>query len=204
MPSHAAGISTMASVPKLDRPLTLEAFLKRPEIEEAPVQEFINGRIEYKAVPQTKHAVMTKKIAQAFDGFAEPRGIGESFPELRCNYLGRSIVPDVAFLVEEHIEIDEHGEYVNRVNRPPDLHVEIVSPEQSPKVCREKLAHSTAHGCSLGLFIDPERKSIEVYRPGVIVETLAADGAILGDPVLPGFRLEVGEVFGWLQRRRSS
>lgn len=194
----------MATVPRLDRALTLEAFLKRPEIEEAPVQEFINGRIEYKAVPQKKHALVTKKIVSAFDAFAESRGIGESFPELRCTYLGRSIVPDVAFLLEAHIEYDEIGEPINQTLRPPDIHVEIVSPDQSLKICREKLAHSTSHGCALGLLIDPERKAIEVYRPGIEVEQLPPDGAILGDPVLPGFRLEVAEVFGWLQRRRSS
>jgi Uma2 family endonuclease len=155
-------------------------------------------------VPQKKHAIVTKKIAQAFDGFAEPRGIGESFPELRCTYLGRSIVSDVAFLLEDHIEYDAADEPINETLRPPDIHVEIISPDQSLKVCREKLAHSTTHGCALGILIDPERKSIEVYRPGLAVETLAPDGAISGDPVLPGFRLEVAEVFGWLKGRHSS
>lgn len=194
----------MATAPRLDRELTLEAFLKRPEIEETPVQEFINGRIEYKAVPQVRHALVTVRMCRVFDAFAEPRGIGESFPELRCNYLGRSIVPDVVFLLNEHIEYDENDELSDRVDYPPDIHVEIISPGQSQKVCREKLVHSTSHGCSLGLLVDPEEKFIEIYRPGATGEKLAPDGAILGDPVLPGFRLEVAEVFGWLRRRRSS
>jgi Uma2 family endonuclease len=192
----------MASVPKLDRPLTLETFLKRPEIEEAPVQEFINGRVEYKAVPQAQHARLTGRLYMAFNLFAAAGNLGESFPELRCTYLGRSIVPDLAFLLDEHIEYDENDKLVNRIHRPPDIHVEIVSPDQSLKICREKLVHSTAHGCALGLLIDPESERIEIYRPGT-VEALPPDGAISGDPVLPGFRLEVAEVFGWLQRRRS-
>jgi len=194
----------MAAAPRLEHMLTLEEFLQRPEIDGSPVQEFIDGRIAYKAIPQLRHALVTIRMCRAFDAFAEPRGIGESFPELRCNYLGRSIVPDVVFLLDEHIEYDENDELTDRVDYPPDIHVEIVSPGQSLKVCREKLLHSASHGCSLGLFIDPERKFVEVYRPGVEVEQLPADGAILGDPVLPGFRLEVSEVFGWLKRRRSS
>jgi Uma2 family endonuclease len=194
----------MATVPRLDRPLTLEAFLKRPEIEEAPVQEFINGRIEYKAVPQKTHAIVTLRLANRINDFAEPIQAGLALPELRCTYLGRSIVPDIAFLLEEHIEYDDADEPINETLRPPDIHVEIISPDQSLKVCREKLKHSTTHGCALGILIDPERKSIEVYRPGVAVETLPSDGVIVGDPVLPGFRLEAAEVFGWLQRRRLS
>jgi hypothetical protein len=35
------------------------------------------------------------------------------------------------------------------------------------------------------------------------VERLAADGALEGAPVLPGFRLPAAEVFGWLIYRRS-
>lgn len=194
----------MATASRLEHTLTLEEFLQRPEIEGSPVQEFIDGRIVYKAVPQPRPALVTIRMCRAFDAFAEPCGIGESFPELRCNYLGRSVVPDVVFLLDEHIEDDENDDLTDRVDYPPDIHVEIVSPGQSLKVCREKLVHSTSHGCSLGLFIDPERKSIEVYRTGIEVEQLPADGVILGDPVLPGFRLEVSEVFGWLQRRRSS
>jgi Uma2 family endonuclease len=147
---------------------------------------------------------LTFRIGAAFNGFAEAGNLGEAFPELRCTYLGRSIVPDIAFLLDAHVEYDENDKLVNRIHRPPDIHVEIVSPDQSLKICREKLVHSTAHGCSLGILIDPESERIELYRPDLAVETLTPDGAILGDPVLPGFRLEVAEVFGWLKRRRSS
>lgn len=194
----------MATAPRLERPLTLEAFLRRPGIEKAPVQEFIDGRIEYKAIPQLRHAMVTMRMCRAFDRHAGPRRIGESFPELRCNYLGRSIVPDVVFLLDEHILYDENDELTDRVDFPPDIHVEIASPGQNLKICREKLAHSTSNGCSLGLFIDPDVKTIEVYRPDHAFEPLADDGAIQGDPVLPGFRLPVSEVFGWLQIRRPS
>jgi Uma2 family endonuclease len=59
-----------------------------------------------------------------------------------------------------------------------------------------------AHGCPLGWLIHPERKYVDVYRPGRPVGRLAADGVLEGEPVLPGFRLPVAEVFGWLIYRR--
>lgn len=39
-------------------------------------------------------------------------------------------------------------------------------------------------------------------RPGATPERLPADGVLTGEPVLPGFRLPVEEVFGWLVRAR--
>ncbi len=42
----------MAASPRLDRGLTLEAFLKHSEIEEPPVQESISGGIAYSTSTQ--------------------------------------------------------------------------------------------------------------------------------------------------------
>jgi Uma2 family endonuclease len=130
--------------------------------------------------------------------FAETGGLGWAFPELRCTFAGRSIVPDVAFLLAEHIVSDESGEVADITPIPPDIHIEIISPEQSLRKSQEKLAHSTSHGCSLGWLIHPYRKTIDVYRPGCSPERLAPDGVLEGEPVLPGFRLAATKVFGWL------
>jgi Uma2 family endonuclease len=188
----------MAGKPRVRGGITLEEFLRRPNIDEHPYLEYIDGRIEAKVSPQKKHSRITKYLTNRLDQFAQPAGLGESFPELRCTFAGRSIVPDVVFLLRDHIEVDEHGEVVNETFRPPDIHVEIVSPDQSVKKSRSKLEHSTGNGCPLGWLIHPERKWIEVYRPGQPPVRLAPDGALTGEPVLPGFRVAVAEVFGWL------
>ncbi len=125
-----------------------------------------------------------------------------AFVELRCTFAGRSIVPDVAFLLEEHIDTDEQGRFVNETPIPPDIHVEIISPDQSVTKSHEKLVHSTSNGCPLGWLIHPERETIDAYRPGRPPERLADDGVLDGEPVLPGFRVPVAEVFGWLVLRR--
>ena len=108
-------------------------------------------------------------------------------------------MPDVVFLLKEHIEIEASGEPVDVTPWPPDIHVEIISPEQGMKKAREKLSHSTSHGCSLGWLIHPDKKTIDVYRPGRAAVRMAADGVLEGEPVLPGFRLPVAEVFAWLK-----
>jgi len=50
---------------------------------------------------------------------------------------------------------------------------------------------------------DPGRKTVSVYRPGHRAERLSAKGVLEEDPVLPGYRLAVAEVFEWLKIRKS-
>jgi Uma2 family endonuclease len=194
----------MATHPKIRSGVTLEEFLRWPDADEQPYKEFIDGKIEVKVSPQKKHNVLELGLCQALNQFATPGRLGLAFPELRCTFEGRSIIPDVVFLVEAHIACDDRGEYVDETPLPPDIQVEIISPDQSETRSKQKLVHSTAHGCRLGWLIHPYRRTIDVYRPGVPPERLASDGFLDGVPVLPGFRLAVSEVFGWLRHREPT
>jgi Uma2 family endonuclease len=192
----------MASPARVGETMTLEEFLRMPEIDERPYKEFIDGRVETKMSPQKKHGLLEKRLINHLDAYSDPRNLGQAFPELRCTFAGRSIIPDVAFLLDEHIEADEDGEILDPTLRPPDIHIEIVSPDQSVRKCREMLIFSTANGCPLGWLIDPIRKTVHVYRPGQRAKPVPADGVLEGDPDLPGYRLPVAELFGWLKLRR--
>jgi Uma2 family endonuclease len=187
----------MASPTHVREGSTLEEFLRLPE--EKPYLEYIDGRIEAKVSPQKKHSVIQGKLCDYLDGFATPQKLGLAFGELRCTFAGRSIVPDVVFLLREHIETDDLGEVLDDTPRPPDLHVEIISPDQSVKLSHDKLLHSTANGCPLGWLIHPYKKTVDVYRPGRPPERMALAAEIEGEPVLPGLRLTVAEIFGSLK-----
>jgi Uma2 family endonuclease len=182
--------------------MTLEEFLNWPRIDEQPYLEYHDGQIEVKVSPQRKHSAIQWNLTTALNQFANPSALGAAYPELRCTFAGRSIVPDVVFQLEANIPLDEKGELLDECLIPPDIHIEIRSPDQSVKKTRQKLEHSVANGCPLGWYIDPERRTVDVYRPGLAPERLPADGFLDGAPVLPGFRVAVTEVFGWLIHRR--
>jgi Uma2 family endonuclease len=194
----------MASAARVGETMTLEEFLRMPGIDERPYKEFIDGRVETKVSPQKKHSVITLELSNHLLRHARPRRLGLPFPELRCTFAGRSIIPDIAFLLNEHIEVDEDGEFLDSTPYPPDLHIEIVSPDQSVRKCREKLVFSTANGCPLGWLIDPIRRTVHVYRPGQRPEQIPNDGVLDGGPVLPGYRLPVARLFRWLKPPRGS
>jgi Uma2 family endonuclease len=193
----------MASPSQLRSALTLEEFLRLPEIDEHPYLEFIDGRIEAKVSPQKKHSVIQKRLMMSLDSFSQARGLGETFPELRCTFAGRSLVPDLVFLTTDHIQADSQGDLINETFQAPDLHVEIASPDQPAKRNRDRLQFSTANRCLLGWLIDPERKTVEIFESGRSRERLTEDGVLEGEPVLHGYRLPLTELFGWLKVRRN-
>ena len=187
----------MASVPQLNVRLSLDEFLRLPGIDDQPYLEYIDGKVEAKVSPQKKHSLIATGLIRCLDAHAMPIGLGCAFVELRCTFAGRSIIPDVVFLLRDHVPLDVTGEVMNETLVPPDIHIEIISPDQSPQKAREKLRHSTSHGCPLGWLIDPERKTVDIYRPGQPMERLPAEGFLDGEPVIPGFRLAVTELFSW-------
>jgi Uma2 family endonuclease len=50
------------------------------------------------------------------------------------------------------------------------------------------------NGTQLGWLIDPSKRSVHVYRPDEPVRTLLAPAAISGDPLLPGFVLDLRRI----------
>jgi Uma2 family endonuclease len=188
----------MVSPARVGKALTLEEFLRLPGIDERPYREYFDGRIESKMSPQTKHSLITLRLSNHMLHHTEPQRLGLPLPELRCTFAGRSIIPDIAFLLAAHIVIGKDGKVLNPIVRAPDIHIEIVSPDQSVQKCRDKLAFSVSNGCPLGWLIDPERETVHVYRPGRRPRRVPDDGVLDGDPVLPGYRLPVAELFGWM------
>ncbi|MBW4642237.1 MAG: Uma2 family endonuclease [Goleter apudmare HA4340-LM2] len=176
--------------------ITLEEFLNLPET--TPASEYINGEIMPKPMPKTRHSRLQGKLTSTVNGVTEERRIAYAFPELRCTFGGRSIVPDVAVMRWEHIEFDDNGEPVDDVLTAPDWTIEILSPEQSSNRVAGNVLHCLKYGCQLGWLIDPSDRSILVFQPKQQPELLrSTDNLIILDGI--GLQLTVEQVFAWLK-----
>ena len=176
--------------------LTLEQFLKLPETK--PAREFHDGRITEKPLPKGKHSILQLRCATKLSLWAEPRRLGLAFPELRCTFAGRSIVPDVTYVAWDRIPREPSGAIADEFFLAPDLTVEILSPKQKPSDLTAKLKSCVANGCRMGLLINPYAETVNVFRPDHPSETLAS-GPVDLSPVIEGLALTVEEVFGWLK-----
>ena len=76
--------------------LTLSEFLQIPETK--PASEFINGNIIQKPMPKGRHSRLQAQLCATINQVTESAKIAYAFPELRCSFGDRSIVPDVPFL----------------------------------------------------------------------------------------------------------
>ncbi|WP_421657807.1 Uma2 family endonuclease [Leptothermofonsia sp. ETS-13] len=92
-----------------------------------------------KPTPQGKHSKLQGKLVTAINQIVEDRKIALAFPELRCTFGGRLIVPDVSVFAWDRIPVDDNGEFTNVFPICPDWTIEILSPDQSPTKVTSKL-----------------------------------------------------------------
>ena len=98
--------------------LTLTEFLKLPETK--PASEYINGRIIHKPMPQGKHSAIQGELVSTINSFVKTKRIARAFPELRCTFGDRSIVPDIVVFVWQRIPRDKNGQIANTFAIAPD------------------------------------------------------------------------------------
>lgn len=179
----------------LSQPISLEEFLKLPETK--PASEYINGEIIQKPMPKGRHSRLQGKLCTVINETTEAQKIAYAFPELRCTFGGRSIIPDIAVFLWERISFDDDGVIPDDFNLHPDWTIEILSPEQKPNKVIGNILHCLSAGSKLGWFIDPDDSSILVFLPGQQPQ-LFQDIASL--PVLDTIELELtaSQVFSWL------
>ena len=78
----------------------------------------------------------------------------------------------------------------------PDFVVELRSPSDNLKPLQEKMAeYMKEPGVKLGWLIDRKNRKVYIYRPNQAVEILDNPATISGDPVLPGFILNLSKVW---------
>lgn len=73
----------------------------------------------------------------------------------------------------------------------PDFVLELVSPSDNPTTVRAKMVEYLTSGARLGWLINPEDRQVEIYQPQQAPTILTAPASLSGDPVLPGFNLDL-------------
>lgn len=78
----------------------------------------------------------------------------------------------------------------------PDFVAEIRMDTESLGHLHSKLQEFIDNGVRLGWLIDPESRSVWVYQPGSPPRQLEHPETVAGDPVLPGFVLNLDAIWG--------
>jgi Uma2 family endonuclease len=103
--------------------------------------------------------------------------------------------PDLSWVRQERWDSLTPEQQEGFVPLCPDFVVELRSKTDSRTSLQAKMQEYLENGTELGWLIDPQNKRVEIYRPGQAVEVLERPISLSGEGILPGFTLNVQELW---------
>jgi Uma2 family endonuclease len=141
-----------------------------------------------------RNAIITARVLT----WAERDGTGMAFDSstgfILANGAERS--PDAAWIQRQRWDALTAEQRSRFPPLCPDFVLELRSPSDGLAELQAKMEEYRESGARLGWLIDPSEHLIHVYRPDAEPETLQAPESISGDPVLPGFELDLSSILG--------
>jgi Uma2 family endonuclease len=100
---------------------------------------------------------------------------------------------DIAFIRQERVPPLEARQHIMEVI--PDLVLEILSKHDTVEEISDRIDDWLSAGVQMLWIVDPFRRTVTIYQPGRDPMLLGEHGVLDGDPVVPGFRCPVAEIF---------
>ena len=180
------------TVMKLDKRATIEDLLRMPE--DGQKYELVDGEIVVSPGGH-RHSKVGMRIGHILSEFLERHPIAEVCgADLGVMFENGNLrSPDVTVVRKEKAPVGEAAAGFLEV--VPDLVVEVLSPSDSLKHVGEKIGEFLQYGVAIVWLVDPEERTVTVYRSLSDARSFATDETITAEPVLPGFSCPVARFF---------
>lgn len=185
-------IDVVQAIPRADKPITVEELMRLPD--DGNKYERVKGVLKVTPAGHEQE-YFGIWLATLLTNFVRPRKLGQVYGSNAGYRLpsGDVRAPDVSFVRLERIPGGHppkgFAEY------PPDLAVEVLSPNQTLEDVEDKVAEFLDWGTPLVWVLDPETQTATVYHSLTDVHTLGPGDELSGEDVIPGFRVRVEELF---------
>jgi len=103
--------------------------------------------------------------------------------------------PDAAWIQKSRLVVLTQEEKEKFLPLCPDFVIELLSPSDDWEEIQAKLDEYIENGARLGWLLDPKSRRIYVYRSGKRVIVMENAEEISGEPELPGFVLNLREIW---------
>jgi Uma2 family endonuclease len=160
--------------------------------------ELVDGRLVERNMSRLSSWV-GGRVFRIVDGFVSERELGWVWPS-DMGYVcfpdspGKVRKPDVTFVRKERLPdaltLDAGYVYI-----PPDLAVEVVSPNDTANEVEKKVAEYLGVRVPLIWVIFPDFRTAYVIRGDGSVVRLREEDELKGENVLPGFTCRLGDIF---------
>lgn len=159
--------------------------------------ELIDGIPRKKPPVSQRHGEIEAQLFAPLAWYVWAQGLGRVYPSDTQFTVQRDpdkiLIPDVAFVRAERLAPAEERWHITPY--PPDLAVEVVSPNDPFDEVMEKIELYRQAGVPLVWLVLPRRRAVLVYAQGQEPRTLGETDELDGGEVIPGFRLPVAELF---------
>lgn len=136
-------------------------------------------------------------LTQQLVAWAKKDGTGMAFDSSAGFTLpDESILsPDASWVIRERWEVLTEDEREGFAPLCPDFVIELRSRWNTLKAQQDKMQEYLNNGTQLAWFIDPRNRCNYIYRQGEEVEVLTDAATVSADPILPGFELQLTELW---------
>ena len=159
--------------------------------------ELVDGALHMMSPAGFRHGRIAGKLLRRIGDYVERHQLGET-SAAETGYLIQQDpdtvrAPDVAFVAGDRLQ--QYANHVGYLPLAPDLVAEVVSPSDRSSEVEAKARAWTDAGVRVVLVVDPETSMVREYRSERQIQVYS-DGLVNLNDVLPGFSLDVVELFG--------
>lgn len=161
------------------------------------IERNAEGSIAVMAPTGGETGARSSRLVAALQRWAEEDGTGVAFDSSTGFELPNGAVrsPDAAWVVGRRLARLSAEDKERFLPLCPDFVIELLSPSDSRAAVQRKMEEYRANGARLGWLIDPARRQVTVYEPGSGAERRVGRGVVTGGAVLPGFSLDLADIF---------
>jgi Uma2 family endonuclease len=163
-----------------------------PDLEER--YEIVNGQPEEKEKPGGLHGVVAMCLAIEVGGFIKAHKLGEASTEANFKIGAGERIPDLSFVSATRIPAEGIPSGVWQI--PPDLAIEIISPNDLHEKVSKKVLEYLDAGVKQVWLVSLESEAITIYRSFNDSRVLrGSETELTSEDLLPGFCCKLAELF---------
>ena len=161
------------------------------------IERTATGELEIMAPAFSETGNRHSKIAYQLEGWTRRDGSGMAFAPPAGFTLPNDAIrePDASWISQSRLEALTPEQRSGFFHICPDFVVELRSDTDRLSALQAKMQEYMDNGARLGWLIDPRNKRVYAYRPEAEVEVMENHESVSADPALPGFVLDLTEVW---------
>jgi len=155
--------------------------------------EIVDGQPEEKAMPGARHSGICARLTIKLGMYLTANQLGGLYVEGSFQIGRNERIPDLAFV--SAARMPPEGEPETKWPIPPDLAVEVISPNDFYEKVHAKTIEYLTAGVKQVWLVSPEHHTVTIYRSAVDITAFAGDCALVSEDLFPDFRCPLREIF---------